>query len=362
MFARSTRRHACLAARPNSTIEHLQAIARQAHAEGIEACWLDLGHEPGITDLVASYDGFGAQAVKVDTPGRLKRHLAKHRPIGVWIQTPYPEHYPDWFWTTVEGHPLCFAQYSIQMMTWEFGLYQLPTYRQCRWILVESNNLRNGFVANGVEADRVIVADNPILYELRHRQADRRIDDAVDLMWAPHWSQDWFGQRGFSRWREVAPVLLEYARSHPDVRILVRPHPLLQRAVDATVDEEASAYRDLLRLPNVDLSRRSMADDVDRSRALLSDGLSILAYFASTGKPLGIVYDDESPEFNDLGYAILATSDQLSDPAAVAAWLERLPELTPDDRRRTMMTRLLPAFVDSPVAIWNRKRAEAVGG
>jgi hypothetical protein len=360
MFRRSPSRHVCLAARPNSTIEHLQAIARQSLLEGLDPCWLDLGHEEGIADFIENYDDFGGKPVAVGTPAALQKHFAKHKPVAIWIQTPYPEHYPDWFWSAVDGQPLCFAQYSISMMTWEFGLYQLSTYGLCRWILVESNALRNGFLANGAPAEHVITADNPILYELRHRPpAEQAITN--DLLWAPHWSQDWFGQRGFSRWREVAPVLLEFATRHPETRVVVRPHPLLQRAVEVAEQSDlgARAYLDLFSLPNVVLSDRSIADDVASSAALLSDGLSILAYFAATGKPLGVVHDAESPDFNELGYAILACSDELDSPDAVAEWLDRLPELEPNPRRARMMDKLLPRFDESPIAIWNRERLAA---
>jgi hypothetical protein len=358
---RTKSRHVCLAARPNSTIEHLQVIARQSIAEGLKPCWLDLGHEEGIRELAADYDGFGAKTVPVHTEAALRRHFKRHRPVAIWVQTPYAEHYPDWFWSTAEEWPLSFAQYSITMMTWHYGLYQMPTIRQFKWILVENQTHGNGYLANGIPAERVILAGNPALYELRQRPASE-LEITNDLLWASHWSQDWFGERGFSRWREVAPVVLEWARAHPERQIVVRPHPLLHdRAVASADTDDAGvrAYLDLFELPNVTLSDRSLVDDVAHSGALLSDGLSILAYFASTGKPLGMIHDDETPDYNDLGNAILGTSDELSTPAEIADWLDRLPELAPNEKRRRMMDRLLPAFPESPIAIWNRRRLGA---
>jgi hypothetical protein len=355
--------HICLVARPNSTIEHLQSIAQQATREKLEVCWLDLGHEPGIAEVIRSYDHFGGTPVRVDTPRALKRHFKKHQPVGVWIQTPYPEHYPDWFWSTVEPWPLCFAQYSIQLMTWEHGLYRLSTYDQCRWILVESSSLRNGYLANKIPPDRVLLAGNPTLYELRHSDAAQGETSPNDLLWAPHWSQDWFGQRGFSRWREVAPVLLAWARTHPEKSVAVRPHPLLHDFVDAAAEDDAgaAAYRDLLALANTRLSEASLADDVRRSAALLSDGLSILAYFATTGKPLGLVHDADSPQFCELGYAILGCSDVLSTPEAVEAWLNALDDARLNTKRAYVADQLLPDFPESPIAMWNRRRIAAGG-
>lgn len=361
MSRHASRSHICLAARPNSTIEHLQSIALQATREGLTVCWLDLGHEPGIAGAIRNYDHFGGTPVPVGTPRALKRHFKKHQPVGVWIQTPYPEHYPDWFWSTVEAWPLCFAQYSIQLMTWEHGLYGLSTYSQCRWILVESSSLRNGYLANQIPPDHVVLAGNPTLYELRHSDKTLVETSTIDLLWAPHWSQDWFGQRGFSRWREVAPVLLDWARTHPRTSVVVRPHPLLHDFVEAAESDDvgAAAYRELLTLPNTRLSDRSLADDVRRSEALLSDGLSILAYFATSGKPLGLVHDDESPKFSELGYAILGCSDVLSTPEAVAAWLDGLPDARPNVKRAYVADQLLPDFSESPIAMWNRLRIAA---
>lgn len=348
--------HMCFAARALGTIEHLGAIAAQAEHEGFEVCWLDLGDQEGISDHVERYTRSSAAVVEVRSAKALRRHFRRHRPVAVWMQTPYPEHYPAWFWDTAEGL-LAYAGYGLTLSTWSAGLYGLETYARCAWILTESPRDRDHYIEHGVSPQRVVHSGNPLLFELRAALAESP-DPQFDVMWAPHWTEDWFGKRGYSRWRETVGVLLEYAVSHPDSRILVRPHPLLHAGIAALTegDPAADAYRELVALPNTTVSVGPMLDDLVRCAALLTDGVSIIAYWSATGKPLGITRDAESPPFNDTGEQLCAASDILSTAGAVANWLDSLGTGQNSARRRALSELLHPTFDKSPVAVWNALR------
>jgi hypothetical protein len=350
--AAATRKHLCFAARPIATIEHLQALAHQAAAAGFEVCWLDLGDDPAIDSFILDHGSPDAAPARVHDARALRAHLRAHRPAGIWIQSPYAEHYPPWFWDVAEPAGLCFAGYAVTLTTWDHGHYGLDTYRRCAWVLTENGDERDRFLDHGVDAERVVVAGNAVLHDLRVL-ASEPASPSVDLLWAPHWLDDWFGEPGFARWRETAPTLLAYALKNPGVEIVVRPHPFLPRIVAAEDGSAAaSAYRDLLELSHVRLSDVSMVDDVTRSRALLTDSLSLIVYFSQTGRPLGVVRNDGSPRLNAAGRALLEVSDVLPDQAAVEGWLAGLSTATTDERRPATVAELYPDPGRSPIEVW----------
>jgi len=344
--------HVCLAARPLATVEHLAAIARQSASAGLETCWLDLGDEPNITEAIRAWGDPGATPIRIAGAAALSRHLRRHRPVAIWLQTPYPEHYPDWFWSIAAGS-LGYAGYGLTLSTWDAGLYGLETYRQARWLITESEDDRQGYLRFGVEPDRVRVLGNPLLYELR-TALPAAPEPIVDVLWAPHWTEDWFGRRGFSTWRETAPAMLEFAEAHPDRRVRLRPHPLLPAAMargDAE-DPAGRAYRRLAALPNVTISRGPLVQDILECAALVTDGVSIIAYWAATGRPLAITRDASSPPFNAIGERLVELSDRIDEPARLASWLDDSVARGDGSSRRAYSETVHPTGPESPIARW----------
>ena len=352
MFRRPVSRPVCLAAQSNSTIEHLAVLARQAEAEGYEVCWLDLGHEPGIAEAVAKYSG--REAVAVHDERAFRAHLKKNRPVAIWLHTPYPEHYPPFFWPIAEKWPLAYVPYASGFPTggWEAGQFGLDTYKKCTWLLATHEGMRAGYLRNGIPAERVLLTGGPMMYEIQH--PTQSVADHNDILWAPHWIEDYFGTGSFTTWRWTAPVLLAHARRHPEVSIVVRPHPFLATAIDQAPEDDSDAltYRELLALPNVRLSDRSLVDDVLASDALISEGMSLNVYFATTGKPLGMTRGTMT-DFPEEWQTVLDICDELRTPEEAAAWLEGLPDAPPSDQRREFMATLLPTFDRSPLAMWS---------
>lgn len=352
MFRRSSR-HVCLAAKANSTLEHLAVLAKQAEAEGYEACWLDLGHEPGIPEFVEKYSG--RAAVPVHDERALRKHFRDTRPAAVWLHTPYPEHYPEFFWTLAKKQKLAYVPYAsgFPSGSWEDGQFGLDTFHMCTWLLATHEGMREGYLRHGIPAEKILLTGGPMMYEIQHP-----IDvpsERNDLLWAPHWIEDYFGLGSFTTWRWVAPLLLAHATAHPERSIVVRPHPFLAKAIEAAAENDADAnnYRALLALPNVRLSDRSIVDDVLASDALISEGMSLNVYFATTGKPLGMTRGTIT-EFTPEWQSVLDISDGLYTPDETAAWLEALPSEPRSPERAAFIATVLPTFDRSPLAIWSQ--------
>jgi len=344
-------RHICLAAKPLATVEHLVAIAEQARAVGIEHCYLDA--VAGGDELLTLLGG--DTTVVVTTQREFRKHLKAARSHAVFVQSPYPEHYPEWFWPTAIARGLAFTGYGLNLSTWEHGLYGLDTFRQASHLLADSTLVAGKYIEYGVDPSRVTMTGNPLLWDLRRRDEAWEPLREDRLLWAPHWTATWFDEpRGFARWRETVRVVDAYAESRPDATVLVRPHPLLLETIQTDDDDDdITAFRTLLDRPNVALSSGSMLDDILASSRLLTDGVSIIAYYASTGRPLGIVRDDASPRFNATGERLVAAAEELTSPESIGRWLaDPAPGL--DEGRRALSRQLHPTAPDSPISIWAR--------
>lgn len=364
--AQGAKPHLCLASLPLQTSEHLAAVADQATAIGFDVCWLlmELPRAlPAATSTLSARSNFRT----IETSEQLEKHFSANQPVAIFLQSPYPEHYPEWFWQSGWHDRICFAGYGATLSTWDFGLYGLPTLHDCAWLLAESEFNRRKYVEHGNDGDRVVVAGNPLMYELRASLAELEPQgprtSRKTVLWAPHWTSSWFGHpRGFSRWREAVVPLLEFAKLHPEITVLARPHPLLlDRFVKLADDEslasdvEEHALRQLLALDTVALSDRTFLDDILRSDALVTDGVSIIAYFAATGKPLAIMRDADSPPFNEVGELLCKMSDLLPDSASLAEWLRVQADGSFADfsaSRQELSCQLHPTWADSPVSIW----------
>lgn len=343
----------CLIARPSRVLEHQITVARQAREAGLTVCWLDLGFEPGAAETVLALTGERAHTMR--SSSEFRRHLAKHRPSAVWLLTPFPDHYPDWLFSLADGR-LVYSGYGPNQSTWTRGLYQLETYDRCRYILADSDVSRRGYIENGQDPEKVLLVGTPMMYEVRRAEARVPLDHVreIDVLWAPHWTEDWFGQTGYSSWRRNSHVFLDFATRHPDARIAIRPHPLLEPTLrEASVDDpDAIAYRELVALPNVEVSEMSMVEDILRAEALVTDGVSIIAYFAATGRPMGVTRYAGSPDSNEVGRALVAASDLLADEAALQEWLGLLAEHHSSPARKALSEALHPTFERSPVDLW----------
>ena len=126
------------------------------------------------------------------------------------------------------------------------------------------------------------------------------------LMWAPHhsYSADWLN---FGVFAEMHQPMLEFARSHPQVDVVCRPHPflfgtLVDRGVISKTDLDAW-LADWNALPNTsidaggDYAAMFKACDV-----LVTDGISFLGeYPLVTGKPAIFVENPGHWQFSPLG-------------------------------------------------------------
>jgi hypothetical protein len=343
-----------MASLPLNTAEHLSVLAREAIDLGFKVCWLSFVSE----EMTDSLGGFREGTTAIRSRNDFVAHVESFESVAIFLQSTYPEHYPKWFWGVSAQASFCFAGYGALLDTWEWGHYQLPSLKSCAWLLAESEFVRDKYVEYGNDPSRVVVTGNPLMFELRRRLSglNGTASPRRTVLWAPHWSRTWFEyKRGYSRWEEAVHAVLEAAKDAVGADFVVRPHPLFMQQLDPSGDEHTKAFQELLELDNVSFSTSGFVDDILRSDVLLTDGIGIIAYFATTGRPMAVIQDSDSPPFNPAGQRLCRASEVVSDADEIAAWLSQKalgPTIDISAERVVLSRQLYPTWTASPLSIW----------
>jgi hypothetical protein len=362
--------HVCLAVLHDGTVEHALALRRQAQAAGLSVCFLTFDLWSGAVELAPP-------VTRVTDAAALRAHVSHWESRALFLQSPYPEQYPEWFFESTVDIVLAYAGYGLTLSTWTHGHFATDAIRATSYLLAAGPYSYDGYIGHNPQAT-VLLTGNPLLYQLRQQlRRPRRAGRPATVLWAPHWTKQlWDGTRGFSRWQESVAAILDWTRSNPAARLVFRPHPIFQlalqaylgtgqtashreaaKSIDIATDGPAlESVRLLLELSNVEVSTGGLLDDVLRCDALVTDGISIIAYWSATGKPMLVVRDAQSPEFNADGTALVAAADVAADGRQVRDWLRAWAAGTvpPSPERVDLSRTVHPTFDESPVRLWQR--------
>lgn len=307
------------------------------------------------------------------------RHYRKTKSKAIFLQSPYLEHYPEWFSTLEPDADFAYAGYGISLSNYYEGHFNTLVIQFSKYLLSASPYEFDGYQMNSSKRSTVIFSGNPLMYELRSILKERAIENfpyKTRLLWAPHWSKDWLnGTQGFAQWKKTIGVVLDFARLNPHIEIVVRPHPILRETIMASQFEhrlitnreaiksidlesdlnELSKFVELLNLENVSMSGNSMLEDVLSSSHLITDGVSIIAYWATTGKPMLVIESEDGSPFNEDGREIVAISDGAKTFEEIASWLSsaKWDSVTPINiDLQELSKKLHPTFSKSPLQIF----------
>ncbi len=361
--------HICLAALKNTTIEHLLVVRDQARSAGLSVCTLDL--PPSMADLDPVAINGVNNLVDAGTPEALEAHMRAFRPLGVWLATPYPEHYPSWFLDMCQRLPTVYSGYGLHLSDYRSLHFETPLIASANFLIPDSDYAFAGYTRHANRA-KIVFSGNPLLFTLRQALPWSK-PIAGTVLWAPHWTVSGSTASGYGCWSQTIGPLSEWIRQNPDARVLIRPHPILRQAWRRILnsDTDGSSYaqlvgqdteitdhqmrglRALLSADNVEVSNKTMLSDILRSSVLLADGVSMLGYYAATGKPMLVLRTDKQRNFNPEMGRLIESLD-FANPGALYDWLsEELPRGSgPNKQRIAACQDTFPTFSRSPIEIW----------
>ena len=369
--------HICLATLRTPVIEHLLIVREQASRDGVDTCLLDFGRSDFDLSSYGLHSDSDLTAVR--DAQSLTDHLLDSHSKAIVLQSPYPEHYPSWFEWSPDFPPFAYFGYGLAMSDWAVGHFATPLIRNCSYLIASSHYEVNSYREN-VPTAQTLLAGNPLLYELRRLQrfntSSEHDQERSTFLWAPHWTRSWTDtSSGYGRFQESCSNILTWFRNNPSAQLRFRPHPLLGEALHfALADSLESNHREvnkslnpeldissltslraLLELPNVTFSDKSLVEDILESSALVTDGVSIIGYWASTGKPMLILRDEDSANFNNYVIDLVKSADTCAPGKEIENWLEQVYQSPSKNLlSRTIATSIFPTYKQSPVNKWLR--------
>jgi hypothetical protein len=133
--------------------------------------------------------------------------------------------------------------------------------------------------------------------------------------------------------------MLDEARQRPQMQFIFRPHPYLwstlRKEAIWSLDEERAFHARVAALDNIRIEgdvtetmRYPVYPDhigqFEDAWAMITDGVSFLAEFAYTGKPLLLTQAPGNPGWNRVGNAIAEMVDRSENAAGLAEFLDRV--------------------------------------
>ncbi len=335
--------HICGAYLSAATLEHMDALKTQCSNSKIEFC------KATFPNNTFSDSNYVSSRLTFTKPYKSRQSLISHysdsKSRSMFLQSPYQEHYPDWFENLHTEISFAYSGYSINLADYYPGTYGSTIVRNSRFLLAGSQDELNGYMTVARPDAIVQLTGNPLLFQLRKMiiENKNRPEKQMRILWAPHWTNSWQDSTdGLARWDIALEAIYTFANKNSDKEIVFRPHPLLRAAIEAEIGKEkilknresiktqqsdyfrafVEQLKGFLQLKNVKISKNTMLQDVYQSDLLVTEGLSIIAYWATTGKPILVLRDDRSPKFNAEGEELLTIIDQANLVAETLSWLD----------------------------------------
>jgi len=261
--------------------------------------------------------------------------LDRDPPDIVFVQNPYDSTRPEEFNTSAlleRGIKIVYVPYGLDVGGGEENIrwqYDLDTQRKAWRIFVRSEIHRRMYAEHCQSGnEHVIVSGHPKMDRIV-AQRMQRLDGPVAaerdgrvVLWCPHFS---VGGKGWSTYDKLVDPILSYFKAHPNMTLIVRPHPLFFPTLRAQglLDEGGeAALRQRLSEGNIRLDEaESYIPSFDASDALMADAGSFLLEYLPTGKPILYLENPYGPGLNETG-SFVSNYYQARDKEGVTIFLD----------------------------------------
>lgn len=256
----------------------------------------------------------------------------------------------------IEFTKVCYVPYFSTSLVQEPGeagvaphQYIQPTHQLAHMVFLQDPDTKSAFDANG-RRDHAFLTGTPKIDALLEAKSsvkpfwplvrDLPIEKApFKLLWAPHhsYSDSWLNFGHFTDQREP---MFAFAKQHPELDIVFRPHPFLFGTLtdrDLMTAEEVKEWRSRWdSLPNTftDLGA-AMTSILLASDALVTDGVSFIGeYPLVTGKPAIFWEKSNHWDFSPLGKIAAESTVTVHSMAEVEQAISQAQSGTLPDRTR----------------------------
>jgi hypothetical protein len=235
--------------------------------------------------------------------------LSSFEPDLFFIPTPFDEKRPPSFQMEAlrKLGRVAYVPYGFEIGAYQEFQFNTVVHNSCWRIFSRSERHRALYARyTQVGAEHVVVTGHPKLDPLlasprllRPYEAPRRV------IWAPHFDVRADGT-GWSTFLKYKDHFLAFAGAHPEVEIVVRPHPYLFRTLrerDILSEQEVERFIQTVRSrPNMSLHQHPDYYALFReSDGLVTDCSSFLFEYIPTGAPIFYLENELGPGVNEEG-------------------------------------------------------------
>lgn len=158
------------------------------------------------------------------------------------------------------------------------------------------------------------------------------------ILWLPRWSTTEFNNRSY--FYNYIECLLEYFSFHTDLKLIIRPHPLMFTNFITTgfkTEDEINALKNRIeQMPNVSFdANEDYLKSFDESDALISDGTSLLLEYFFTLKPVAIC--DQLQDLTRLGARIFETFTYVDSENGMISYLNKIVNGIDENKDKRML-------------------------
>lgn len=277
------------------------------------------------------------------------------RPAAVFLPSPYDGIRHESLYPPTLGLPVHYVNYMFNICPSEFGqMYELPFFRECRALYAESEYTAEQFVRFGVDPSRIVKTGPPIL---DHWDIERPRGKVPTVLWCPWWSTRWSRENvvGYSTFIHTYRDFLGEVAKRPHMRFIFRPHPSLwgelRKEALWTEQEERDFHARAGELENfaviggVGPTKRyafypDHLEQFEQAWAMVTDGVSFLAEFGYTGKPLLLTQAPGNAGWNPVGQAIAEVVERSEGVQRLSWFLDRVEQgIDPNAEKRREVIR-----------------------
>lgn len=172
---------------------------------------------------------------------------------------------------------------------------------------IRKKTLIDSFTKHAMKYHRFECLGYPILDECRNLPLNPH--EKTTIMWTPRWA--FTADLGESHFLDYKDNIVEYAKVHPEVRVIQRPHPLMFSNIlknNIMTSDEVDTYKKMCVDHQIEFDSNMLIEETYKETDILvSDLSSVLWLFFYTGRPIiycpsDIEISEDIAELIDLMY------------------------------------------------------------
>lgn len=197
----------------------------------------------------------------------------------------------------------CYIPYFLPISNEPYQ-YEMEFHQYVYKHYLLNDTLKNEYAPKMLNKGENLVAAGYPSLDYFYLNKDKVYEQKDYVIYAPHWSVDINNHLGWGTFLWNGHYILKYAKSHPEIHWVFKPHPCLAgylRTKKIMTDAEISEYWNEWRKIGKVLESGNYLDIFMQSKAMITDCGTFLSEYYYTKKPLIYLFNtNKAPKYNKM--------------------------------------------------------------